>query len=109
MNRKILKTIHKSINSLYQLDIVDKTTMHEFDLLCLKKMKKMLPKDIKKVRLNAHVSQPVFARLLNVSPSAVKKWETGENEPSGAALRLLQVIDKNGFKVISNNWNTGLS
>ncbi len=106
MSSKILKTIHKSVKSLYQLDIIDKTTMHEFDLLCLKPMKKMLPKDIKRVRLNAHISQPVFAMLLNVSPSAVKKWETGENEPSGAALRLLQVIDKNGFGVISDNWNS---
>ena len=106
MTSKILKTIHKSVKSLYELDAVDKTTMHEFDVLCLKPMKKMLSKDIKKVRLRSHVSQPVFAMLLNVSPSAVKKWETGENEPSGAALRLLQIIDKNGLGVISDQMSS---
>jgi putative transcriptional regulator len=77
--------------------------MHEFDLLCLEPIKKIKPKDVKKVRLREHMSQPVFAMLLNVSPSAVKKWETGENTPSGAALRLLQIIDKNGLGVISDN------
>lgn len=102
MNSKILKTIHKSVKNLYKLDAIDKTTMHEFDLLCLEPIKKMKPKDVKKVRLREHVSQPVFAMLLNVSPSAVKKWETGENEPSGAALRLLQIIDKNGLGIISD-------
>jgi putative transcriptional regulator len=102
MSSKILKTLHKSVKSLYQLDAIDKTTMHEFDLLCLEPIKKMKPKDVKKVRLREHVSQPVFAMLLNVSPSAVKKWETGENEPSGAALRLLQIIDKNGLGIISD-------
>lgn len=104
MTSKILKTIHQSVKSLYELDVIDKKTMHEFDTLCLKPLKKMKPQDIKKVRLRIHVSQPVFALLLNVSPSSVKKWETGEHEPSGAALRLLQIIDRNGIGVISENF-----
>lgn len=103
MSSKILKTIHKSVKSLYELDAVDKTTMHEFDLLCLEPIKAMNPKEVKKVRLREHVSQPVFAMILNVSTSSVKKWETGENTPSGAALRLLQIIDKKGLGVISDN------
>ena len=103
MSSKILKTIHKSVKSLYELDAVSKTTMHEFDMLCLEPIRKMKPSDVKKVRLREHISQPVFAMLLNVSPSAVKKWETGENVPSGAALRLLQIIDKKGLSVISDN------
>ena len=37
------------------------------------------------------VSQAVFARLLNVSPQAVRNWEQGINQPSGATLRLLQL------------------
>jgi len=101
MSRKILKTIHESVKSLYDLDIVDKTTMHEFDLLCLEPIKQMKPREVKKLRLREHVSQPVFAMLLNVSPSSIKKWESGENAPSGAALRLLEIIDKNGLGIIS--------
>jgi len=103
MSSKILKTIHKSVKNLYKINAVDKTTMHKFDLLCLEPIKKMKPSDVKKVRLREHVSQPIFAALLNVSPSAVKKWETGENTPSGAALRLLQIINKNGAGIISDH------
>lgn len=98
---KILKTVHKSVKSLYELDAIDITTMHEFDALCLVPIKQMKAKDIKKLRLREQVSQPVFAMLLNVSPSAVKKWETGENFPSGAALRLLEIISKNGLGIIA--------
>lgn len=36
-----------------------------------------------------HVSQHVFAFLLNVSPKTVQAWEQNRNTPSGAALRLL--------------------
>lgn len=52
-------------------------------------------KDITKIRKDLNVSQPVFAKILNVSSAAVKKWEQGEVLPSGATLRLLQVILKN--------------
>lgn len=49
---------------------------------------------IKKIREQIlEVSQPVFATLLACSPSAVKSWERGENAPSGATRRLLQLIE----------------
>ncbi len=63
----------------------------------------LTPKEIKQIRLREKLSQPVFAEYLNASASTIKKWETGENSPSGAALRLLQIIDKNGLGIISDN------
>ncbi len=36
-----------------------------------------------------HMSQRLFALLLNVSPKTVQSWEQSLNTPSGAALRLL--------------------
>jgi DNA-binding transcriptional regulator YiaG len=47
MSSKILKTIHKSVKNLYKLDAVDKTTMHEFDMLCLKPLRRMKPNDVR--------------------------------------------------------------
>jgi putative transcriptional regulator len=41
-----------------------------------------------------HLSQSVFARLLNVSPKTVQAWEQDVNHPSGASLRLLQIFKK---------------
>jgi DNA-binding transcriptional regulator YiaG len=41
-------------------------------------------------------SQSIFAMVLNVSTKTVQAWESAERSPSGASLRLLEVIDK-GF------------
>ena len=50
----------------------------------------------------AKVSQSVFASMLNVSVSAVQKWESPNSgkHPSGAAAKLLQLIDKKGLEAI---------
>lgn len=39
------------------------------------------------------VSQPVFADIVGVKPITVKAWEQGNKVPSGAARRLLQVLE----------------
>ena len=54
--------------------------------------KQMTPAEIVALRARKlKVSQTVFARLLNVSPQAVRNWEQGINRPNGATLRLLQL------------------
>lgn len=35
MDKSILETVHDSVKGLYDAGIVDATTMHEFDVLCL--------------------------------------------------------------------------
>lgn len=58
------------------------------------------PTQIKALRENNHVSQPVFACYLNTSKSTVQKWESGVKRPSGIALRLLSVIKKHGLHIL---------
>ena len=50
----------------------------------------------------AKVSQSVFATILNVSVSAVQKWESPSSgkHPSGAAAKLLQLIEVKGLEAI---------
>ncbi len=48
---------------------------------------------IRRIRSHLKVSQPVFARLLNVSPETIKAWEQGKRVPDGAAVRLLEVAE----------------
>jgi len=55
---------------------------------------------IRRVRENLHVSQAGFGAHLNASVSTVKKWETGDKKPSGAALRLRSVIERRGLEVL---------
>jgi putative transcriptional regulator len=52
------------------------------------------PEDIAEARHALNVSQPVFARLLNVPTVTAVSWEKGRRKPSGAALRLLQIARK---------------
>lgn len=49
---------------------------------------------VKQVRANLHLSQPVFARALNVNPGTVRAWEQGTKTPSGPALRLLEIAER---------------
>ncbi len=46
----------------------------------------------------AKMSQSVFASLLNVSVSTVQKWEssTANKRPSGAAAKLIQLVETKG-------------
>jgi len=46
------------------------------------------------LRKKLGISQPVFARALNVSDDTVRGWEQGRNAPGGAAARLLEIAEE---------------
>ena len=48
-----------------------------------------------------HVSQTIFANYLNVTGGLVSKWERGEKRPSGASLKLLSLVEKNGLATVA--------
>jgi putative transcriptional regulator len=95
------EAIHSSASALYEIGAIDKATMREFDESCLSVPKKLTPKQIKRIRERERVSQPVFARHLNTSESTVEKWESGAKKPSVMALKLLDVVEKHGLKVLA--------
>ena len=43
-------------------------------------------------RLSAGLSQEEFAKVTGASLGTVRKWETGERSPSGAAQMLVRVL-----------------
>lgn len=51
-------------------------------------------KMVKKLRAELGLSQSIFANAIGVSKKTVEAWESGRNEPSGAACRLLEVIGR---------------
>lgn len=53
--------------------------------------------EIKKIRSATGMSQKTFASYMGVSDKTVEAWEAGINHPSGAASRLLSMMemDKN--------------
>lgn len=74
--------------------------MREFDRLCVPAVEPMAPEQIRALREQARVSQAVFAALLNTSVSTVQKWEIGQKRPTGAALKLLQLVKTRGLEVM---------
>lgn len=59
------------------------------------------PEDIRKLREEAHLSQAVFARYLNLTPGYVSQLERGAKRPTGPALALLNIIRRKGIEAIS--------
>lgn len=56
------------------------------------------PNEIKELRLRERMTQSVFVEFLNLDLSTIEKWETGDIQPAGAALRLLSLLDARGLK-----------
>jgi putative transcriptional regulator len=87
-----MAAIHETMEGLHDIGAIDKQTMREFDEACLTPVHVLAPDEIKEIRLREHISQPVFARYLNVSKNLVSDWERGVKKPGGPALRLLSQL-----------------
>ncbi len=98
---EITASVHETAEDLHEIGLIDKRTMREFDSLCLAPAPSLSPAEIKAIREQEAVSQPVFARYLNVSKNLVSEWERGAKRPGGPALRLLSVVKKGGLQAIA--------
>ena len=98
---KILATVRGTAQGLHAAGAIDRVTMREFDKLCIAPIAPLRPSQIKRIRELSHVSQAVFAALLNTSVSTVQKWEVGQKIPTGTALKLLHLVQKNGLDSVA--------
>ena len=96
-----MAAIHETMEALHAIGAIDKKTMRGFNDACLTPIRPLKPKQIKAIREREHVSQAVFANYLNVTSSLVSKWERGEKRPSGASLKLLSLVEKNGLATVA--------
>ncbi|GAA3897224.1 DNA-binding transcriptional regulator [Halomonas cibimaris] len=93
--------IHETMEALQEVGAISKRTMRDFDESCLTPVTPLSPDEIRALREQEHLSQPVFARYLNVSKNLVSDWERGIKRPGGPALRLLTLIAKNGIQAVA--------
>ena len=95
MRDSIKKAIGDTVQDLINTGI--KTSFTEKELNSLRVT---IPKvhltvyQIKEIRENLNLSQTVFAKLLNVSPSSIRQWEQGKRQPTGATQVLLDLLKK---------------
>ena len=98
---RALAVIHEMMEGLHEAQAIDKRTLRDFDDACLTPAVPLQPDQIKAIREAEHVSQPVFARYLNVSKTLVSDWERGNKRPGGPALRLLSIIQRKGLEAVA--------
>lgn len=97
---RILEEMHETARGLRDAGLISKRRMGEFEALCHLDVEEMPPKRIRLLRERAHLSQAVFAAVLNTSLSTVQKWEIGDKKPSGPSLKLLTLIERKGLEAV---------
>lgn len=96
-----LAAVHETAQGLAHAGVIDKQTMTTFDELCLTRVEKLSPVQIKRLRKRENASQAVFARYLNVTTGLVSQWERGVKRPRGPALKLLTLVAKKGLQAVA--------
>ena len=97
---RILTEVHEPARDLHDAGAIDALTMRRFDALCLPPVRHYTAADIRQIRKQANVSQAVFAAMLNVRKATVAAWEQGGKAPSGAALKLLDLVERKGLSAL---------
>jgi putative transcriptional regulator len=97
----VFRSVHRAASDLADIGVVDKTTMREFDRMCLTKAAKLSAREIRAIRERAGVSQAVFAEHIGVTTGLVSKWERGEKRPSRMALKILALVNAKGLVAIA--------
>ena len=93
------ESIKKAIGETAQ-DLVNSGLKTSFTMKELKSLGVTIPEvhfvtyQIKEIRENLNLSQTVFAKLLNVSPSSIRQWEQGKRQPTGATQVLLDLLKR---------------
>lgn len=79
---------------------LEKTTIRMLGKEAIPAVSSLSAAEIAAVREKAGVSQAVMAAFLNVATNTVSQWERGERHPTGAALKLLHVVKRNGIDAL---------
>jgi len=77
-----------------------KITMRHLGVKDRADLEPLTGEDIRAIREEANMSQAVFAHYLNVTVGYVSQLERGAKRPTGAALKLLNVIQRKGIEAI---------
>lgn len=97
---RLLGEMRETTAGLHRAGVISARRMNEYEALRSLEVEEISPQQIKALRLREHLSQAVLAAVLNVSTSALQKWESGDNKPNGSSLRLLNIIEKKGLEAI---------
>jgi len=99
---RMLRELLETAEDFSKYGVVSKLDMAKVRVLCAEPPE-YPPERVVAIRTSiAKMSQAVFASFLNVSVSTVQKWEspTANKRPSGAAAKLLQIVETKGVEAL---------
>jgi putative transcriptional regulator len=99
---RMLRELLETAEDLNSHGVMSKANLTQVRALC-KEPPVYTPDRVVTIRTTiAKMSQAVFASFLNVSVSTVQKWESpvADKHPSGAAAKLLQLVETKGVEVL---------
>ena len=95
MRKAMREAIGETVQDLLNSDLPVSLTKKDFDELGYEfEEVNISSEEIKAIRARTRLSQAVFAKLLNVSPSSVRQWEQGKRKPTGSTKVLLDLLNK---------------
>ena len=69
-------------------------------VVCVLPVKKYEATEVRNIRNSTGLSQKAFASYMGVSDKTVEAWEAGTNHPSGAASRLLNMMEMDSNVIV---------
>lgn len=90
MNKQLFERLAESMEQHNEIARGGRTPSREFHIDAVA---------VKAIRAMTQLSQPKFARILDVDVGTLRNWEQGRREPTGPAKALLRAI-KNDPKAV---------
>jgi len=102
---RLTKAILSTAKDMHEVGVLNEAGYEKITMRHLKKEHSALigpitPEEIRALREEAHVSQAVFARYLNLTTGYISQLERGLKRPTGAVLTLLNLIRYKGFDAV---------
>ena len=95
MRDSVREAVGETVRDMIRSGLKPSFTEKELDSLGVEIRDIRLAKDqIRAIRKRMNLSQTVFAKMLNVSPSSVRHWEQGNRRPRGSVAVLLELLEK---------------
>jgi putative transcriptional regulator len=95
MRKSVKEAIGATVQDMLRSGLNSSFTKKELDSLGVKTPKSVItPAQIREMRKKTNLTEIVFAKLLNVSPSSVRQWEQGIKTPKGSAKVLLELLNQ---------------
>lgn len=90
MNKRLFERLLESMEQHNEIGRGERAPSREFTVDAIA---------VKEIRALTQLSQPKFARILDVDVGTLRNWEQGRREPTGPAKALLRAI-KNDPKAV---------